>query len=273
MLLSLRSFSVVEKREGIIVRDLLELSKYTSHHSLTLLIYYLNLLLVMGSYLLTISSSLSSLIYPHIILHPILTGFIAIILIGLSLKYRTMSKLGRLPTYVSIITITLVVLFCILGAQSSTSSPPINPLQIPSSLAGISFAVSSQKLLLNVRASMSIEAKSEINYSLSLALALYGFFYILTILSAPDDEPLLLNVLENGTVLKRFTSLLLSIHLSISFTINCQCFNSSLTSYTSLSYPKKAALTCFSVWLVANGVPFFDDLTSFIGGEKLLRAK
>ncbi|GMI10145.1 hypothetical protein TrVE_jg7082 [Triparma verrucosa] len=262
--------SIVEQRHHVPpILDLLELSQLTTLPNLTLTIYYTNLILVMGSYLLTISTSFSSLLYPLTVPSSILTFLIVSILIALSLRLNSMAKLGKAPTYVSITTILVVVLLSLIGAKTTADQPPptaISPFQIPGSLSGISFAVSSQKLLLNVRKSMDSSSKLKINEALFVALAMYGLFYVITILVAPSTvPPLLLNVLKDGSLMKRIAGLLLSVHLVISFTINNQCLCHSFSNKFNVPSSKVAFATCFFVWAVSNGIPFFEDLTSLIG--------
>jgi len=135
-----------------------------------------NLFLLLGTYLLAMSKGFAAAAgRPPSVLYVLVC---LSVLMVLTASFSKMSQLGRAPTYVSIATVAIILAVCLsLSPLPSSSAPPSlsSPLPalvvVPSSFAGITFAVGSQKLLLNVRSEMEDKASAP----KSLVWAITGF--------------------------------------------------------------------------------------------------
>ena len=150
------------------IADLVSLSRRLNVYSkATQLAFNSNLLLVLGAYLLTMTSSLTMLMHPVVCPKFLLSLLCVAGLIAFNGVFGTsMSSLGRFPSVLSVTTVCVVVLVCINasvtnhmaqedGSQSDVvTSKHHYGYEIPSALAGVSFCVGSTKLFLNVRAEL-----------------------------------------------------------------------------------------------------------------------
>jgi hypothetical protein len=203
------------------------------------------------------------------------------VMLGLS-QFRTMSNLGRGVSFTSLLALFIVVVQSLyaLNANDDSSVPVVENettlsstetiLSNMSSIAAIGFAVGSQKLLLNIRHEMADRTKAA-PQSLSIALSIYGFAYIVVCLMAGTAPPsFLFDAIPIGSG-RRIAGLLLWIHVAVSYAINSQALCSSLDRMMARSALGRGALAeshrlrwfilTFSVaatsYLVANAIPFF----------------
>ena len=258
------------------VRDLVTLAKHvrrmpgnTSSSSLPLItkvFYSVNLFLVLGTYLMTMSKGLSTAFNASpSILYTL--GSLAAMAV-LTALLQTLSQLGRAPTYVSILTVLVVLVACLLPIGSSNIEPlPDIPayILVPSSLSGISFAVGSQKLLLNVRCEM--ESPKDANKALVHALSAFCLVYFLVVLLAPPSPPPLLLAAITNPFLRAIAGVALVIHVGVSYMINAQAIVSLIraSTKTELKWAYVSLPVCVSVFVFIQAVPFFQDLTALIG--------
>lgn len=233
-----------------------------------------------GNYILVMSHAVSAMAEDDLCIPT--AGIIAsTIMLGLS-QFRTMANLGRGVSFTSLFALFIVVVQSLYAlnavdessvavveneaSQSSTETM----LSKMSSIASIGFAVGSQKLLLNIRHEMADRSKAA-PQSLSIALSMYGFAYVIVCLVAgPTPPSFLFDAIPAGSG-RRFAGLLLWIHVAVSYAINSQALCSSLDRMMAHSAFGKGALakrhrirwfiltTCVAVtsYLVANAVPFF----------------
>ncbi|KAL9179671.1 hypothetical protein ACHAXT_008961 [Thalassiosira profunda] len=258
-----------------------------------LCIYYLNLFLVLGNYILVMSHAVSAMAGENNLCIPTAGLIASTIMYGLS-QLRTMTHLGRSVSAVSLLALLIVVVQCLYSlrnadeseneimeeeeAEYATYSAAEVALAKMSSLAAIAFAVGSQKLLLNIRHEMS-DRKKAAPGSLSIALSTYGLAYLcVCLLAGPEPPSFLFDAIPEGSLGRRIAGLLLWIHVAVSYAINSQALCSSLDravgqSVTVCGLERKhrarwallTALVASSSYLVANAVPFFKDLVALCG--------
>ena len=123
-----------------------------------------------------------------------IAGVLASTLMFALCQIRTMANLGRGATIVSLTSLTVVVIQCLVAHNNATSQdkedyvpPPesVTLLRQLSSIASIGFAVGSQKLFLNIRHEMKDRTKSP--QSLGLALSVFGSVYVaICLLAGPS---------------------------------------------------------------------------------------
>mmetsp|Transcript_6087 Transcript_6087/g.9029 ORF Transcript_6087/g.9029 Transcript_6087/m.9029 type:complete len:487 (-) Transcript_6087:34-1494(-) len=162
--------------------------------------------------------------------------------------------------------------------------------RLGSSFGSVVFAVNSQKLLLNVRAEMADTKYA--NTALIMALSFYVTAYAAIVLAAgPDPPAFLLDVFltSDGRARTGFTSrccgFLLFAHVAVSFAINQQALAATVISrFFHIPVNNQSTLQkCYRhagthriwffvtffitlcAWLVANAIPFFQDLVALIG--------
>mmetsp|Transcript_10543 Transcript_10543/g.25166 ORF Transcript_10543/g.25166 Transcript_10543/m.25166 type:complete len:183 (+) Transcript_10543:314-862(+) len=149
-----------------------------------------------------------------------------------------------------------------------------------SSLAGIGFAVGSQKLFLNIR--HELRHREESSKVLAGSLTCYGLAYgIVIILAGPDPPSFLFDAIPEGWS-RRIAGLLLWFHVAVSYAINSQALCGSLDRFISSSTSKTrrpgvmsaikpvhrwlvlTLIVTISSYLVANAIPFFKDLVGLV---------
>lgn len=158
---------------------------------LVIAIYYINIFLVLGNYILVMSHAVSAafggdMCYPT-------AGLVASIGMFVVSQSRTMAKLGRSASILSLTALLIVVAQCLWAAQThqavvDDSEPAeFGILRKLSAFGSIGFAVGSQKLFLNIRHELS--DRSVAPKSLALALTVFGTFYVLIVLIAGPNPP------------------------------------------------------------------------------------
>lgn len=123
-----------------------------------------------------------------------MAGVVASTLMFALCQIRTMANLGRGATIVSLSSLTVVVIQCLVAHNNATPQdksnyvPPsesVTLLRQLSSIASIGFAVGSQKLFLNIRHEMKDRTKSP--QSLGVALSVFGSVYVaICLLAGPS---------------------------------------------------------------------------------------
>ena len=182
-------------------------------------IYYINIFLVLGNYILVMSHAVRSMLGEENICLPT-AGIIASILMYALAQLRTMANLGRSASVISLTALFIVVGICLASIEegelgidegdegyeeddgetanddlvssepSATSSSPSISRQL-AAIASIGFAVGSQKLLLNIRHEMAVKENASPN-ALGIALLIYGAVYVTVCVLAGDNPPSLL---------------------------------------------------------------------------------
>ena len=267
-------------------------------------IYYINIFLVLGNYILVMSHAVRSMLGEENICLPT-AGVIASILMYALAQLRTMANLGRSTSVISLTALFIVVGICLASIEegelgidegedyeengdetanddlvssepSDTSSSPSISRQL-AAIASIGFAVGSQKLLLNIRHEMAVKENASPK-ALGIALFIYGAVYVTVCVLAGDNPPsLLFDAIDEGPI-RKFAGFLLWVHVAVSYAINSQALTSSIervsfhrVSICGLKHKDRTrwALLTFlissSSYLVANAIPFFKDLVALIG--------
>lgn len=253
-----------------------------------LAIYYINIFLVLGNYILVMSHAVDAMAGEKHLCIPTAGIIASTLMFGLS-QLRTMANLGRSVSAVSLLALLIVVVQCLVALQQSGESGAYSEDQEEevrsdaktevafakmSALASIAFAVGSQKLLLNIRHEME-DRKQAAPKSLSIALVVYGLTYtIVCVLAGDEPPPFLFDAIPAGLG-RTFAGLFLWIHVSVSYAINSQALCSSLDRLAGHRLKLKGrdrirwsiltALVAVSSYLVANAVPFFKDLVALCG--------
>jgi len=260
---------------------------------LVLFVFYMNLFLVLGNYVLVMSHAVRALVGEMYICN-FRAGIIASVLMYAFSQLNTMTKLGRTPSYVSLVSLGIVIFLCIHSVDNQIQPAPLEPDVEPSifrkmaALSSIAFAVGSQKLYLNVRYEMKDRRKAPL--ALALALIVFGASYI-TVgqLSGPVPPSFLFDAIPYGSNVRPIAAFFLWIHVAVSYAINsqalcasmerlafceiqsvCCCFNrfrspNAAPPTNRIRWMFLTAVTSASAFLVANAVPFFQDLIALIG--------
>ena len=109
-------------------------------------------------------------------------------------QLRTMAKLGRSASIISLSALFIVVMQCLYFANNSDQGYPSKDkgpeehslLRKLSAMGSIGFAVGSQKLFLNIRHELS-DRKSAPK-SLAMSLTAFGTFYVAIVLSSGSSK-------------------------------------------------------------------------------------
>jgi amino acid permease len=255
-------------------------------------VYYINIFLVLGNYILVMSHAVAAMLGEENICLPT-AGVIASTLMFAISQLRTMAMLGRSASVISLLALAVVVVQCLTEIQMGNDRFSYENNQqedanvendtmwqsLVSQLAALSsigFAVGSQKLFLNIRHEFADRDDSP--RSLGIALFSFGAVYLLVcLLAGPDPPSLLFDAISSGPQ-RRIAGFLLWVHVSVSFAINSQALCSSLDRLkfhrvTIFGLGKRhktrwAVLTfmvAISSYFIANAVPFFKDLVALIG--------
>ena len=166
-----------------------------------MILYYCNIFLVLGDYMLVMSHAVAALLGDQICVPT--AGIVASTLMFLVSQLRTMATLGRTVSIVSLMALFLVVIQCLLALaqrdddMSSIPSSSIEKGLFPkfSALASIGFAVGSQKLFLNIRHEMYV--RQEAPKALAISLSCYVTLYVaICLLAGPSKYLGFLNMLS-----------------------------------------------------------------------------
>lgn len=215
----------------------------------TMAVYYVNIFLVLGNYILVMSHAVAAAIGEERICIPAAGLVTAVGMLILNNSARTMAKLGRTASIVSLAALLVVVLQCLweVQQQRQRNFPIILPPAIPtaaaaaavpeipmlqflrklSALGSIGFAVGSQKLFLNIR--HELRDRSDAPKSLAIGLTAFGACYVLLCLAAGPNPPgFLFDAIPAGTGRRHIGGILLWVHVVVSYSINSQAICSSI---------------------------------------------
>lgn len=247
-------------------------------------IYYVNIFLVLGNYILVMSHAVKALIGDDVICLPT-AGLVASIAMFAVSQLRTMARLGRTASILSLLALLGVVVQC-LWALNSNYTPNVDIahetddntyyswLRKLSATGSIGFAVGSQKLFLNIRHELSDREVAP--QTLAISLAAFGTFYVLIIiLAGPNPPGFLFDAIPNGAS-RRLGGFLLWAHVVVSYAINSQAICSSMDRliwHRVPNLPQKpvyrwmilTGIMALVAYFVANAIPFFKDLVALIG--------
>mmetsp|Transcript_15247 Transcript_15247/g.28704 ORF Transcript_15247/g.28704 Transcript_15247/m.28704 type:complete len:539 (-) Transcript_15247:58-1674(-) len=254
-------------------------------------IYYANIILVLGNYILVMSHAVAAMIGEDRICLPT-AGILASTLMFAISQLRTMATLGRTASVISLLSLAVVVLQCLIAIQMGHESFSYKDkndivdydnltfwqsmISQFSALSSIGFAVGSQKLFLNIRHEFSNRNQSP--KSLAIALFSFGTIYVLVCILASSNPPSFLFDAVPSGLQRRFAGFFLWVHVAVSFAINSQALCSSLdrlkfhrVTIFGLGESHRARwavltfLVATSSYFIANAIPFFEDLVALIG--------
>jgi len=202
---------------------------------------------------------------------------------------RTMARLGRLASFLSLGALLIVVIQCLWATNfgdrnrhvivddNNSNDSGFSLLRKLSAFGSIGFAVGSQKLFLNIRHELA--NRSTAPRCLAASLSAFGTFYVIIVLLAGSEPPsFLFDAIPPG-LNRRLAGLLLWAHVVVSYAINSQAICSSMDRIVLyrlqsripwMEDPAKrwmflTAVMAAAAYTVANAVPFFKDLVSLIG--------
>jgi Transmembrane amino acid transporter protein len=206
-----------------ITKDLINITEVTFYPSSTVAtamvktIYYVNLFLVLGDYILVMGRSVSALFADQICL-PTAGAIASVLMFGLC-QFRTMANLGRTVSLASLLALLVVLIQCLFHHRMGSAASSVGVVDANvaleedeevddgiwgklSSLAGIGFAVGSQKLFLNIR--NELRHRDQASKVLAGSLGVYGLAYVLVIVLA---GPGTLRIMCIFTPVKKISSL------------------------------------------------------------------
>jgi hypothetical protein len=163
-----------------------------------MILFYTNLFLVLGNYILVMSHGVAALLGESWVCIP-QAGIVASTLMFAMSQLRTMANLGRSVSIMSLTALLIVVLQCLYfgnqqqqqqSEQVVVAPPPPDPseftiLRKMAAVASIGFATGSQKLLLNIRHKFANRVSAP--KSLAISLTSFGTFdVVITLLAGPS---------------------------------------------------------------------------------------
>jgi hypothetical protein len=161
---------------------------------LVIVLYYANLFLVLGDYILVMSRAVSAMFLDQICIPA--AGAIASILMFAISQLKTMANLGRRVSIASLVAMLIVLIQCLFHHRTSATSSFPTELDLGdddqsiwkkfSALASIAFAIGSQKLFLNIR--YELKHREEASKTLGWSLTTYGMAYLLVIVLAGPSK-------------------------------------------------------------------------------------
>ena len=154
-------------------------------------LYFCNLFLVLGDYILVMSYAVAAMLGDNICLP--WAGVLASILMFAVSQLRTMASLGREASIISLACLFVVLVQCLVSTEEHAAPAKTARTSVVgdsmvlrkfSALASIGFAIGSQKLFLNIRHEM--RHKQEAPTTLMYSLGTFGTAYVVTcILAGP----------------------------------------------------------------------------------------
>jgi amino acid permease len=166
--------------------------------TLVMLLFYTNIFLVLGDYILVMSHAVAALLGESWLCIP-QAGLLASTLMFVVSQLRTMANLGRSASIISLTALFIVVVQCLYFANHTdpdnvnddqvsegSESGEFSLLRKLSAMGSIGFAVGSQKLFLNIRHELA-DRKSAPK-SLAISLSAFGTFYVAIVLSAGSSK-------------------------------------------------------------------------------------
>eukprot|EP00536_Pseudo-nitzschia_multiseries_P004179 jgi/Psemu1/295492/fgenesh1_pm.68_\ len=260
---------------------------------LVMILYYSNIFLVLGNYIIVMSHAVIAL-FDHdgngdgVLSCLPIAGLLASTLMFAVCQMRTMARLGRTASTVSLSAMAIVLVQCLYFSRSSAKSTSGSEefedeivglrflLRQFSACGSIGFATGSQKLFLNIRHEFA--DRNDAPKSLGLGLTAFGIIYVLIVLLAGTDPPgLLFDAIPRGSIHRQAAGFLLWVHVVVSYAINSQAICASMDrNFFSHWEPVRlwsdqrrwtalTAIMASAAFFIANAVPFFKDLVAFIG--------
>jgi len=162
---------------------------------LVITVFYTNIFLVLGDYILVMSHAVAAMIGEGSICLPTAGIVASTLMFGFS-QLRTMANLGRSVTVLSLSSLAIVVIQCLVAGErqqaSSSYVPPYSSesddtstIRKLSALASIGFATGPNKLLLNIRNEM--KNRDESPSSLGVSMTTFGSVYVaICLLAGPS---------------------------------------------------------------------------------------
>ena len=201
-------------------------------------IYYANLFLVMGNYILVMSHAVAAAVGEERISLPMAGLLAATAMFVVLSQFRTMAKLGRYASLVSLSALLVVVLMCLWEVRErqrlfstiidggplppkfesviATESILMHQLRKLSALGSIGFSIGSQKLFLNVRHELT--DRREAPKSLAISLSVFGTAYVLLVAAAGPNPPgFLFDAIPVHTWNRHIAGILLWMHVVVSY--------------------------------------------------------
>lgn len=260
-------------------------------------LYYTNIFLVLGNYIVVMSHAVPALVGEDILCIPT-AGILASTLMFAVCQMRTMARLGRSASAISLTALGIVVAQCLYFSNHVAAPTEDNDAGDDNSAAGnddldnsfsfnnllrqfsamgsIGFAVGSQKLFLNIRHEFANRSRSA--QSLAVALSAFGSFYVgIALAAGPNPPGFLFDAIPVHTLQRRIAGFFLWVHVVVSYAINSQAICASMDrvffyqwqSLQGWSDDKRwmllTGLMAATAFFVANAIPFFKDLVAFIG--------
>lgn len=183
-------------------------------------IFYINIFLVLGNYILVMSHALAAAMDGLCL--PTAGALAMILMIGITSQMRTMAKLGRLASMISLLALAAVVGQCLWAIHHqppfTTTIPPEKStiLRKLSALGSIGFAVGSQKLFLNIRHDLA--DRDDAPKTLGISLSVFGLAYVGLCLGSGSNPPsFLLDAIPESTWSRRVAGVLLFVHVIVSY--------------------------------------------------------
>ena len=260
---------------------------------LVMILYYVNIFLVLGNYIVVMSHAVIAMLDngtndDGIFSCTPIAGLLASTLMFSISQLRTMARLGRTASVVSLLSLSVVVAQCLFFAQQNDDT--INKvgefeddvggvrlfLRQLSALGSIGFAVGSQKLFLNIRHEFADRQNAP--KSLAVSLTAFGSFYVFIVAMAGDNPPgFLFDTIPRGNINRQAAGFFLWVHVAVSYAINSQAICASMDrNFFSRWGPVRlwsderrwtvlTAIMASTAFFIANAVPFFKDLVAFCG--------
>ena len=260
---------------------------------LVMILYYVNIFLVLGNYIVVMSHAVIAMLDNGgsdngIFSCTPIAGLLASTLMFSISQLRTMARLGRTASVVSLLSLSVVVAQCLYFSRSNVE--PYNGvdkfednisgirllLRQLSALGSIGFAVGSQKLFLNIRHEFA--DRKDAPKSLAVSLTTFGSFYVFIVTMAGDNPPgFLFDTIPHGSVHRQAAGFFLWVHVAVSYAINSQAICSSMDRnffgrwgpVQRLSDERRwtvlTAIMASTAFFIANAIPFFKDLVAFCG--------
>jgi amino acid permease len=254
--------------------------------------YYTNIFLVLGNYIVVMSHAVTALVGEDRLCVPT-AGILASTLMFAVSQLKTMARLGRSASAISLTALGIVVAQCLYSVNNATPAAADNTatndsnylddsisfnnvLRQFSAMGSIGFAVGSQKLFLNIRHEFA--DRKQAPQSLAMALAAFGSFYVAIVFAAGPKPPgFLFDAIPAHTLQRRIAGFFLWVHVVVSYAINSQAICSSMDRVLfyqwqpllGWSEDKRwmllTGMMAATAFVVANAIPFFKDLVAFIG--------
>lgn len=171
-----------------------------AYATVVMTLFYTNIFLVLGDYILVMSHAVSALLGEDWLCIP-LAGVLASTLMFAVSQMRTMANLGRSASIISLSALLVVILQCICSAKYGENlatdddnnarnrllenHEDFSILRKLSATGSIGFAMGSQKLFLNIR--HELVDRDSAPKSLAVSLSVFAGFYVLVVvLSGPS---------------------------------------------------------------------------------------